>query len=92
MSTIDAKRWIKARANTTWHVSQIQGFFYGTADDGGYHVIRDCTKNSGQEIWSKLSTGAEYRDTHAAMMAEIDLVKTKIICAAYDVLNCEASE
>jgi hypothetical protein len=81
---IDAQRWIEAHGASELERRNIQGFYYGT-DKEGYHVIRNLLrKPHEQKVWDMFSTAETYTEVHDAMMRQITLIETQIVCEFYE--------
>ena len=71
---------LEAQANTEWHRSQIQGFYYrAETSDRHQHVVRDVTLKANSWLWSIEGTPADYDATHEKMMAEIERYRATIL-------------
>ena len=89
VAEIDPERWLLATHQTSFHCSQVQGFLYNTpqqaeTENPKHHVLRDCTKEPGEQtIWSAFGDDEDYDRLHDEMSRQTALYRTKLIAAKY---------
>jgi len=87
---LDAELMLRAKKETEFHRSQIQGFLYGPGKGPyqGWHTVRDCTKPyRDQVIWREYGFKYDYEKLDQKMTDLIELEEMKIILAKYDELH-----